>query len=730
MPPIVDEIIRSGLEFSRVLSDRVAALVRNVYIHGIEATQTIQYFSSSEHLTDPVTRGVDNAVVLAAFKPAWVRVYVRSARVGDVHGVTGRLRVERRRLGFLWDPVATLIPQAPGSVTAHAMIDYATERGSAANTLNFVIPAADCHGNLRLTATLVDAKGGVLHMSVAFAKATLVQTLRLRGIMIAYNGPSTWLRIPGAPPPPTINIAAPTLADLQTTSARALLAMPVQSTGNIALAGAGITLSVPLDDPRTSAGACSVNWGTLLTQLATQRTNDGNRSDVVYFGLLPATVPIGVPGCGNDGLGAGRIGDMGTLLHEIGHGYGFAHTPCGPGGATDPNYPNYTPYPPASIGEYGLDISTGNVFSPQTTADYMSYCFPQWMSLYQHYRLVGHTRLAPSWIEDHPLTEQYLPKPFSIPEDVPDPPGDPWMVAQMRPESVISIIGTMRSETEVEVTSVARVRSVPRPPGLAVSLQARLLDEDGRELARAALYDLAAQGGCGCGGCGDRQPGEPPYAFQAFVPDVAPGTALVIGEGEGVIWERRASSTPPRVGAVRAEVTPDSAVRVAWEADVEGESGTVWLQWSERDGKVWHGLATDLTGSEAHISLAGLPAGDVLLRVLVHDGFHTAVSEPVQIEVPRQPPAVAILSPSDGQAVMAGHPMRLWAAVTDSAGTPLLEDVLLWLIDAQEVGRGADVWITAPTAGEHRATLLVRGEEEEELRVSTRFTSITVASVG
>ena len=71
-------------------------------------------------------------------------------------------------------------------------------------------------------------------------------------------------------------------------------------------------------------------------------------------------MPLNVPGCGNAGLGAGAAGDLATLLHEIGHGYGFTHTPCGAAGTTDANYPDYKPYPSASIGEYGFDVSNGH----------------------------------------------------------------------------------------------------------------------------------------------------------------------------------------------------------------------------------------------------------------------------------------------------------------------------------------------------------------------------------
>ena len=192
--------------------------------------------------------------------------------------------------------------------------------------------------------------------------------------------------------------------------------MPVESTGLFTTAGTVKPWTRPLDDQRNGNGsACSVNWDVLLAELATQRTGDGNRPDMVYYGLLPAGVPLSVPGCGDVGMGAGAAGDRGTLFHEMGHAYGFAHTPCGATGATDPSYPTYEPYTSASIGEYGLDVSNGTVWTPRGTKDYMSYCFPQWMSLYQHRRLIEHRRLNPRWRRDTPYFKDGLQKAFELP---------------------------------------------------------------------------------------------------------------------------------------------------------------------------------------------------------------------------------------------------------------------------------------------------------------------------
>lgn len=692
----------------------------SVRVDGVEVTQSIQAYHAADHLTDSDDQLPDNAVQLVANKNAWVRVYVRSGLVSSVAGVTGTLQVEHRRLGFVFDPPETFNPQPPGNVTTQDL-DYATERGDIANTLNFIIPAESFYGTMRLTVRLTDSSGSEYDTETITISAALVQTLRVRAILVSYDGPSTSV----APAPGQtaigIQLAAPTLADVAATAALALRVMPVEATGDFAQAGSVLNWGTPLDDPRSCPGCCSANWDLLFVELSDRRVSDGNRTDVVYYALLPVGIPLGVPGCGGGGMGSAVAGNERTFLHEIGHGYGFQHTPCGSTGTPDPDYPTYEPYASASIGEYGLDISNGIVLSPQDARDYMSYCNPRWMSLYQHSRLIGHAQLDPRWIVEHPWWRDYyeIEKEF-IPK--PDPPYDIWSMIDMVVNPIISITGIVRSPKDVEVNTVARVMAAGMPPGVRTPLKAHLLNEDGRTVAEGAIFRLNTHGGCGCNdGHGD--PATPPYRFQAFVSDVEPGAELRIMNGEEKIWSRRAPDRRPQVARFDAAVTKDDQLELRWETESSAEKPAVWAQWSDDQGKSWHGLTTGLAGGNATLGLSGLPEGEILVRVLVHDGFFTATSESVRVKVPLQAPEVAILHPREGQTLYAGRTLHLWGSATSSAGQTLPSKSNRWLLDEREVASGNEAWLETPAEGEHKATFIVPWQKGEIVR-SVRFKTI------
>ena len=394
-------------------------------------------------------------------------------------------------------------------------------------------------------------------------------------------------------------------------------------------------------------------------------------------------------------------------MHEIGHGYGFQHTPCGNVGASDPSYPTYEPYPSATIGEHGLHISNVTVFSPANTFDYMSYCTP-WMSLYQHGRLINHPRLDPEFVGDLPLWVDKLEfREYVVEDDLPYPP-DPWKQVEMTLRPVIAISGVVRSEREVEVAGVARVEAMGSPPGEATKLTAELLDGDGRVLAAGTVMRLRPHGNCGCSD--DDDASAYPYAFEAYLPTAERGAMIRVSDGEESLWQREPGSKYPEVREVAARVEEkDGALRIAWSADVADETTSdAWLQWSDDEGRTWHGLATGIRDSEATVPTAGLPAGSVLVRLLLHDGFDTVVSEPVSVTVGELPPEVAIFSPRDGEMVVRGGSVRLWGAAMQQDGSPLGgEDVAVWSLDGDEVQRGLDTWLDAPEPGEHTLELAV-----------------------
>jgi len=123
-------------------------------------------------------------------------------------------------------------------VTAEVSPYYVARRSSIIATLNFIIPGDKLIGALRIEAQISPPGSPALSVSIDVT-ITLQQTLELRGIMIGYNGPDP------SNPGQNLVIAPPTLADLQSTAAWALLAYPVQSASVFEVAST-ITATSPL----------------------------------------------------------------------------------------------------------------------------------------------------------------------------------------------------------------------------------------------------------------------------------------------------------------------------------------------------------------------------------------------------------------------------------------------------------------------------------------------------
>ena len=471
-----------------------------------------------------------------------------------------------------------------------------------------------------------------------------------------------------------------------------------------------MTWNLPLTDPPSCPGCCTPNWVALNTAVQQVRIADGNRTDVLYYGLMAAGIPMGpIIGCNSGGVSTGSIGDEVTMAHELGHACGRPHSPCGTPG--DPAYPAYEPYDPAgtpmaSVGEYGLDITNGAIKSPATFKDFMSYCGPRWISLFVTGRLTNNALLDPVrvcedrpwWVDEILIDRQLIPEKW-----LPNPPPElPWLERTVTPQPVISIIGVLHGPNELEVRSVVRVEAESAiTNGRALDMRAELVGRQGAVVASGALYALQsyANGDCGCDGGPEDEAGETyPRLVQAFVPDTEPGSELRITRGDEIAWSRKASARRPKIGETAASLEGDR-LEVSWSTDAAGETEPEALvQWSSDRGRTWHGLGAGLRGDSARLDARGLPSGRVSIRVLVSDGFHTATSRTVSVAIKARPPELSILSPRDGNTFAAGAPMRLWGMTSDAAEDSSDDDSTIWEVDGKEVATGLDAFVTAPEA--------------------------------
>lgn len=678
----------------------------NLAIDGIEVTQAIQYYQAGQHLTNANDQGPDNSVTLVANKAAWVRVYLRSGlpasfNAGQLGGVSGTLQVERIRRGSVVSST-TLSPVNPGgAVTAQANPGYAAERGSINASLNFVIPANMMRNLVRLTLD-VSTSGPCWPQSVSDTldvQVGLRQRMRIAGIMVGYNGTN-----PNTTPVSQLTLAAPTVTNLQNTAALAYRMFPVAASqaGDFRNIGT-ITLNQPLTDAPNCAGCCSTRWVQLNNQIAAQQAADGNRAGWLYYGLLANGIPMGpIVGCNSSGVSSGSAGAQVTMAHEIGHDLGLAHAPCGGvGNSADNNYPAYEPYDPANsaqgrIGEYGLNIGSGNVFNPNTR-DVMGYCGTNWVSLYHHSQLLNAGNLN---VTNVPTASMALMDREAI-----------------EPRPSIVLVGSVEGGEKVKVDHVLRVTTRPDPgDGYQTDMVAELRDEDGEVISSGVVYafdSLQHREGCvDAPGSGSEVRG-----IRAYIPDVGQaGASLVIRRDEEILWERKAPASEPRVEISALDIDEDQ-LHLSWDVDTVSEyPSDIMVRWSP-GGEEWTVLASGLTGNEAELDIRHLPQKEVIFQVLVSDGFYTRTVNSGKIEVPDREPRVAIVSP--GAELPVDAPVLHLACFVDRELGE--DDTCVWYLDDEQVGSGTEVWMSVPEVGEHRLRVDVQMDDDrvsEQQRLS------------
>jgi hypothetical protein len=158
----------------------------------------------------------------------------------------------------------------------------------------------------------------------------------------------------------------------------------------------------PVQEVKLSVRTANINftgttWMSLLQSLQQARVTDNAQPNDYYYAMLNSC-GVDLEGFGgyslipNDTQGdASRRVSAGewiattakaefsrvTYVHELGHGQGLKHAPCGNPAGPDPAFP----YAGAKIGVWGYDLVKSAFKDPTKTTDYMSYCYePSWPS--------------------------------------------------------------------------------------------------------------------------------------------------------------------------------------------------------------------------------------------------------------------------------------------------------------------------------------------------------------
>jgi len=432
-------------------------------------------------------------------------------------------------------------------------------------------------------------------------------------------------------------------------------------------------------------GTCGDGWDDLLDDLDDVYDDWSNRPDNAFvYGLLDSGVPPGPGhGCGRygDPLAAGMLDkDSGpTIAHEMGHNFGRKHAPCG---VPDPdgNFPTYldpqgAPYPSASIGEVGLNVSTQKTFDPNATWDLMSYCGPEWFSPYNYTAILNRVPFAAAARATNHESLHITVSGY-VSGDQLDLPRAFWVRNRA--------VGTYEQAGEGSYSVILR--------GVAGETLFERHFEPATEIIGA-----------------DHDPGH----FRETMP-YPPETSAIAFTHEGqVLQVVPVSAHAPTVEVLSpngGEVWDgNGSFTVHWQADdLDGDSLTFRVQYSSDGGATWESLAVNLHGDELSVMAGELAGGNnSLVRVIVSDGVNTAMdTSDAPFTVSDKPPLAWIIQPGDGAVLYPDQPVILQGTATDAEDGPLPGERLTWVAETGET-LGEGVYLALPNlpAGTHRFTL-------------------------
>jgi hypothetical protein len=545
----------------------------DISIAGMEITQAIQHFRSNRHL-DSINVRPDNSIPLIARKDTAIRVYVdydRNSGLPLINTLSGELIVDT---GF---NTVTITPENMIS----PMRDNQIDRAQINHTLNFVIPEGFCQTQLILKCKVFDS-ANPSPASRVFEKTIYFENrvpLNLYAVGVHYTGQG-------------LDLAAPSLSDIMGTSAFSKMEV-VYPVPEVLISGY-TEIEFSKDMKADINDGCGDGYSSLLDTL---RDMQGS-SDDLYYGFLPNGFDGGsVGGCGG---GSGRVAAspftaFGGLTQETGHAFGRNHAPCdsstrcGDPANQDGNYPKYADFDSDSIGEFGYNPRTDDLFSPLDSHDFMSYSPKRWVSPYTYMGLMG-TFPSSDGITAFMMSRALLTSSERSAHTPPVTEG-PWINT-----------ATMKLYLWMEIDRKRNVKIIPsfhfftkrdneskhKHDDSVFSVE--LLDESNHTLTCQPLN-------CNCENCFANCF---PKSFRQYIPYDGRAKKLVIYEGENVIHEE--DIIPALDHFIEDEYDKkQKGFHLRWGVkDGDDSRHSYLIHWQDADGQ-WRGLSARTTETKAFI---------------------------------------------------------------------------------------------------------------------------------
>ncbi len=326
----------------------------------------------------------------------------------------------------------------------------------------------------------------------------------------------------------------------------------------------------------------------LLNEITTIKMTEGAPDSQVYYGLVPTTDGVntwfygGYAGLGWVGsrvaIGLDYQGLTSQLAaHEIGHNLGMLHAPCGGATSIEPEYPNTD----GSIGEFGLDVLTGTVYSP-SSKDIMTYCSPRWISGFTYEKLFA------AQVEQGANLSLSLTAP------------DPGAAAPQRGLLVRANIDAGSAELLPAYILPGQVKNAPEAGEYTIEL----LDEQGQAILQAPVRAYQAV-----------EENIQVASIHALISLPAqPAAYLRLLKGEQVLAEQLLGVGSGHAAAV---VYGEEGARLRFEtvaAPQPSQPAPKLVRYSTDGGSTWTTLAVDVNGSE--MSLPASAPQDALFEVI------------------------------------------------------------------------------------------------------------------